>query len=193
MQSYPGPAYRPLPRWRRVVCPPGVLPAACLAGFTGAALIPLDRPGIGWLLTGSVAVGAIYLVDRNARKSAQNDDEALDANDGEWSATSETAASAAGETAVPGPEETAALDPAASATPTSSAATSNPGGEDSTSSAKSFHDSAFREEAPGVANTQPGKFDNAKESTAASERAERNPKPDPLVLDSDAERTTLAD
>ncbi|MFD6163320.1 DUF4153 domain-containing protein [Nocardia sp. NPDC060256] len=159
MQSYPGPPYQPMPRWARVVCPPGVLPAACLAGFTGAALIPVDRPGIGWLLTGSVAVGALYLVDRNARKSAQHNNEVPDVID--WSA----------------PSETTAPDPAHGASPTPPAATSNPGGEDSTSSTKAVHDTDFREKESAVANTQHGKFGNAQDSTAASQRDEENPKP----------------
>lgn len=59
-----------LPRWRRVACPPGVLPAAGIAGLAGAALIPLDRPGIGWVLAGSVATLAVFTVDRRARRAA---------------------------------------------------------------------------------------------------------------------------
>ncbi|MFE9786919.1 DUF4153 domain-containing protein [Nocardia salmonicida] len=55
------------PRWQRVARPPGVLPAAALAGIIGATVIPLDRPGIGWLLTGAAITGALCAVDYRAR------------------------------------------------------------------------------------------------------------------------------
>lgn len=57
------------PRWRRVTCPRGVLPSACVVGVTAAVTIPLDRPGIGWLLAGSTAAGAVALVDYRARRA----------------------------------------------------------------------------------------------------------------------------
>ncbi|MEU0505652.1 DUF4173 domain-containing protein [Nocardia sp. NPDC005998] len=66
----PTPWVAPVSRRRRVACPPGVLPAAGIAGLAGAALIPLDRPGIGWLLAGSVAAAAVFTVDRRARRAA---------------------------------------------------------------------------------------------------------------------------
>ncbi|MFX0577189.1 hypothetical protein ACHQ4I_21860, partial [Nocardia nepalensis] len=65
----PIPWFPPLPRWRRITCPPGVLPAAGITGLAGAALIPLDRPGIGWVLAGSVAAAAVLTVDRRARRA----------------------------------------------------------------------------------------------------------------------------
>ncbi|WKG07227.1 DUF4173 domain-containing protein [Nocardia sp. PE-7] len=55
------------PRWQRVARPPGVLPAAALAGIAGATVIPLDRPGIGWLITGVAITGALCAVDYRAR------------------------------------------------------------------------------------------------------------------------------
>ncbi len=55
------------PRWQRVARPPGVLPAAALAGIVGATVIPLDRPGIGWLITGVAITGALCAVDYRAR------------------------------------------------------------------------------------------------------------------------------
>ncbi|WP_280409002.1 hypothetical protein [Nocardia brasiliensis] len=58
-----------VPRWQRVTHPPGALTATLLIGLAGAVLIPLDRPGIGWFLAAAIAVGAIYAVDRNARKA----------------------------------------------------------------------------------------------------------------------------
>ncbi|MFD0366266.1 DUF4153 domain-containing protein [Nocardia sp. GCM10030253] len=41
-----------------------------IAGVAGAVLIPLDRPGLGWVLAGAVAAGAVFLVDRRARRTA---------------------------------------------------------------------------------------------------------------------------
>ncbi|MFI1236303.1 DUF4153 domain-containing protein [Nocardia salmonicida] len=58
------------PRWQRVARPPGVLPAAALAGIVGATVIPLDRPGIGWLITGVAITGALCAVDYRARTRA---------------------------------------------------------------------------------------------------------------------------
>ncbi|MEU4345715.1 DUF4173 domain-containing protein [Nocardia sp. NPDC023852] len=50
--------------------PPGVVPAALVSGLAAAILVPGDRPGIGWVLAGTVAAVAVFLVDRNARRSA---------------------------------------------------------------------------------------------------------------------------
>lgn len=58
-----------VPSWQRVTCPPWALSATLLIGFAGAVLIPLDGPGVGWFLTAAVAVGLVYAVDRNARKT----------------------------------------------------------------------------------------------------------------------------
>ncbi|MFD6396212.1 DUF4153 domain-containing protein [Nocardia sp. NPDC060249] len=64
----PPPPIPPVPpRWQRVARPPGVLPAAALAGIVGASVIPLDRPGIGWLIAGSAIAGALCVVDYRAR------------------------------------------------------------------------------------------------------------------------------
>ncbi|MGS2804904.1 DUF4153 domain-containing protein [Nocardia sp. MW-W600-9] len=60
----PPPVYR---RWHHVARPAGVLPAAAVAGIVGATVIPLDRPGIGWVLTGGVIAGALGVVDYRAR------------------------------------------------------------------------------------------------------------------------------
>ncbi|MEV0296339.1 DUF4173 domain-containing protein [Nocardia sp. NPDC050710] len=60
---------RPEPRRRRIVCPPGVLPAAGIAGVAAAVLIPVNRPGVGWVLASAVAAGAVFEVDRRARKT----------------------------------------------------------------------------------------------------------------------------
>ncbi|MFD4429179.1 DUF4153 domain-containing protein [Nocardia sp. NPDC058497] len=58
----------PVPqRWQRVARPAGVLPAAAVAGIVGATVIPVDRPGIGWLLAGGVITGALCVVDYRAR------------------------------------------------------------------------------------------------------------------------------
>ncbi|WP_431955746.1 DUF4153 domain-containing protein [Nocardia lijiangensis] len=61
----------PVPRWRRVSYPPAVLPAAGVAGVAAAISIPWDRPGIGWVLAGVIAAGAVFEVDRRARRDAE--------------------------------------------------------------------------------------------------------------------------
>ncbi|MFF2084381.1 DUF4153 domain-containing protein [Nocardia sp. NPDC058176] len=64
----PPPRIPPVPkRWQRVARPASVLPAAAAVGAIGATVLPLDRPGIGWLLTGTAIVGALYAVDHRAR------------------------------------------------------------------------------------------------------------------------------
>jgi hypothetical protein len=45
-----------------------VLPAAGVAGVVGALLLPVDRPGVGWLLTGVAVAGAVVVADRRARE-----------------------------------------------------------------------------------------------------------------------------
>ncbi|MFD8499538.1 DUF4153 domain-containing protein [Amycolatopsis sp. NPDC059657] len=59
------PAY--VPKSARVALPPSVLPAVLAAAVVGAILIPLDRPGIGWLLAGITCVVAVVVADRKAR------------------------------------------------------------------------------------------------------------------------------
>lgn len=62
------PPLPPVPkRWQHVARPPGVLPAAALAGIVGATVIPIDRPGIGWLLAGTAITAALCVVDYRAR------------------------------------------------------------------------------------------------------------------------------
>lgn len=58
-----------VPKYTRVAFPRGVIPATALTGIATAALIPIDRPGIGWLLTGLLIAAAIYTVDRTARRN----------------------------------------------------------------------------------------------------------------------------
>ncbi|MEV6430456.1 DUF4173 domain-containing protein [Nocardia sp. NPDC051463] len=58
-----------------MTCPSGVLPAAAIAGVGGAVLIPLDRPGVGWVLAGAVVAAAVFFVDRRARRTAGADAE----------------------------------------------------------------------------------------------------------------------
>ncbi|HKN54516.1 MAG TPA: DUF4173 domain-containing protein [Amycolatopsis sp.] len=57
----------PPPKSAVVPMPPSVLPAAALAGIAGAVLVPLDRPGIGWVLAGIATVVAVFVADRMAR------------------------------------------------------------------------------------------------------------------------------
>ncbi|WP_280348697.1 DUF4153 domain-containing protein [Nocardia neocaledoniensis] len=47
--------------------PPRAVPAAALAGIFSATVVPVDRPGLGWLLAGTVVAGTLYAVDRHAR------------------------------------------------------------------------------------------------------------------------------
>ena len=60
---------RPLtpPKSIVVPLPPAVLPAALLAGVAGAVLLPPDRPGIGWVLSGLAIAVAIVVADRRSR------------------------------------------------------------------------------------------------------------------------------
>ncbi|MFQ6392584.1 DUF4153 domain-containing protein [Nocardia sp. KC 131] len=53
-----------------------MLPAVGIAGVSGAALIPLDRPGIGWVLAAVVAASAVFVVDHRARRAAAGAEEA---------------------------------------------------------------------------------------------------------------------
>jgi hypothetical protein len=55
------------PRWATVPVPPSVLPAAAVAGLAAAVLLPLDRPGLGWGLTGLVVVAAVVWSHRRSR------------------------------------------------------------------------------------------------------------------------------
>ncbi|TDP41162.1 DUF4153 domain-containing protein [Nocardia ignorata] len=67
------------PRWRRVARPSGVLPAAALVGVIGATVIPTDRPGIGWLLTGTAITATLCAVDQRARKNTTRTSERIPA------------------------------------------------------------------------------------------------------------------
>lgn len=58
-------------RWHRVAYPPGVLPAAGITGLIAAATVPLDRPGIGWLLAGSATAAAVGVVHHRAGRTAR--------------------------------------------------------------------------------------------------------------------------
>ncbi|MCR6483273.1 DUF4173 domain-containing protein [Amycolatopsis sp. OK19-0408] len=44
-----------------------MLPAATLAGVAGALLLPVDRPGAGWFLSGLAVVVAVFVADRRSR------------------------------------------------------------------------------------------------------------------------------
>ncbi|MEV0032516.1 DUF4173 domain-containing protein [Nocardia sp. NPDC050793] len=61
----------PIPRWRNVNYPRAVLPAAAVAGVAAAVTVPWDRPGLGWVLAGAIAAGAVFEVDRRARQGAE--------------------------------------------------------------------------------------------------------------------------
>ncbi|WP_169811710.1 DUF4153 domain-containing protein [Nocardia sienata] len=70
--EHPNPPAVP-PRRHLVAYPAGVLPAAGIAGLVAAAAVPLDRPGIGWLLAGSAAAAAVGAVHSRARRIAGPD------------------------------------------------------------------------------------------------------------------------
>lgn len=52
------------PRSAVVPVPPTMLPAAVAAGLGAAVLLPLDRPGLGWALTGLGVMAAVYVTGR---------------------------------------------------------------------------------------------------------------------------------
>ncbi|MEV6364406.1 DUF4153 domain-containing protein [Nocardia asteroides] len=70
MPKLPPPVPRATKYWERVARPAGVLPAAAITGIIGATVIPIDRPGIGWLLAGTAVTGALCAVDYRARSRA---------------------------------------------------------------------------------------------------------------------------
>ncbi|MFC9659044.1 DUF4153 domain-containing protein [Nocardia sp. NPDC127606] len=94
--SLPPPIPPVPPRWHRVARPPGVLPAAALAGIIGATVIPLDRPGIGWLIAGTAIAGALCVVDYRARSGGPSSEHTPDS-----ASTAETSPAPAPSTPVP--------------------------------------------------------------------------------------------
>lgn len=68
LRAYPQPIRQPS-RASRVAFPRGVLAVTALSGLAAAFLIPVDRPGIGWLLAGLVTAAAIVAVDTTARRA----------------------------------------------------------------------------------------------------------------------------
>lgn len=108
----------PIPQRRqRVARPAGVLPAAAVAGIVGATVIPVDRPGIGWLLAGGVITGALCVVDYRARSRNTHDGSAASATE-----TAENGAAEADST-TPRMPATATEPPSAPEYPTIAAAT----------------------------------------------------------------------
>ncbi|MEV0433345.1 DUF4153 domain-containing protein [Nocardia sp. NPDC050413] len=90
------------PRWRRVARPSGVLPAAAFVGVVGATVIPTDRPGIGWLLTGTAITAALCAVDQRARRSsAQKPERIPGASEGDSANLREKPVAAADTTTAP--------------------------------------------------------------------------------------------
>lgn len=58
---------RPEPKSAVIAVPPSVLPAAVVAGLAAVVVLPLDRPGLGWLLAGVAVVAAVVWSDRRSR------------------------------------------------------------------------------------------------------------------------------
>ncbi len=84
------------PRRLLIAYPAGVLPAAGIAGLVAAAAVPLDRPGIGWLLAGSAAATAVGLVHRRARRAAGPEHGQVRNREGLWWAVAALALLAVG-------------------------------------------------------------------------------------------------
>ncbi|MFD7845984.1 DUF4153 domain-containing protein [Nocardia sp. NPDC059764] len=75
-----------------------MLAATAAAGCAAAVLVPLDRPGIGWLLAGLAITGTVYAVDRAARNAEWDDEDDSDRSDvGRVDEGPETGLSGAGE------------------------------------------------------------------------------------------------
>lgn len=55
------------PKSAVVPVPPSVLPAAVAAGLSAVVLLPLDRPGLGWVLAGLAVVAAVVYSARRSR------------------------------------------------------------------------------------------------------------------------------
>ncbi|MEV6640506.1 DUF4173 domain-containing protein [Amycolatopsis sp. NPDC051371] len=61
----------PPPKSAVVPLPPAVLPAAGLAGVAAALVLPVDRPGVGWLLAGLAVTLAVFFADRRSREDGE--------------------------------------------------------------------------------------------------------------------------
>ncbi|MFF2550097.1 DUF4153 domain-containing protein [Nocardia sp. NPDC058058] len=72
-QPYPRrvPPMRRPPRSEVIPMPRGTFTAIAGAGVAAAVCVPLDRPGIGWLLAVLASGGAVYAIDRRARRDAR--------------------------------------------------------------------------------------------------------------------------
>ncbi|WP_103348840.1 DUF4153 domain-containing protein [Amycolatopsis sp. CA-128772] len=57
----------PPPKYAVVPLPPAVLPAAGVAGIAGALVLPVDRPGVGWVLGGLAVAAGVVVADRRSR------------------------------------------------------------------------------------------------------------------------------
>ncbi|GAB0107670.1 DUF4173 domain-containing protein [Nocardia sp. JMUB6875] len=66
-------------RSARAPLPGGLLAAVGAAGLAGAILVPVDRPGLGWLLAGLAVAGTVYGVDRAARRAADRGSDSVGA------------------------------------------------------------------------------------------------------------------
>ncbi|MFI6569549.1 DUF4153 domain-containing protein [Nocardia fluminea] len=128
------------PRWQRVARPPGVLPAAALAGVVGATVIPLDRPGIGWLIAGAAVTAALCVVDYRARSRATSAEPSSDS-------TSATAPPTPA-TPPPSPAATPSTPAATPSTPTATPSTPAPTAADNADNAAKSSDSVAVDNGP---------------------------------------------
>ncbi|WP_245677004.1 DUF4153 domain-containing protein [Nocardia acidivorans] len=74
--DYPrsAPPVRVPPRSALIPMPRGAFTAIGVAGLAAAVFVPLDRPGVGWLLAALASGGAVYAVDRAARRRGEVDE-----------------------------------------------------------------------------------------------------------------------
>ncbi|MEC3956262.1 DUF4173 domain-containing protein [Nocardia sp. CDC153] len=87
------------PRSRIVPLPGGLLAATVASGVAAAVFVPLDRPGLGWLLAGATIAGTVFAVDRAARRADSDD-----ADDSDNALESEDSGDAKDRRAAEGPE-----------------------------------------------------------------------------------------
>ncbi|MGW4246467.1 DUF4153 domain-containing protein [Nocardia sp. NPDC004722] len=92
--SAPRPPY--IPRADLVSLPGGLLAATVGSGVAAAVLVPVDRPGVGWLLAGLTVAGAVYTVDRAARRRivTRTDHDAVSGSDSPTESDTRTTGSA---------------------------------------------------------------------------------------------------
>ncbi|MEV6067257.1 DUF4153 domain-containing protein [Nocardia sp. NPDC052001] len=152
------PVQRP-PRSAVIPMPRGTFTAIAGAGVAAAVCVPLDRPGIGWLFAVLASGGAVYAVDRRARREAAAEEASPDARESVSNTASEARAAVPDSSADPtgasgGATNAAAVDPtgASGGAANTAAPQQNSGHASSGASRESVGDAANR----GVSQENPG-------------------------------------